>query len=128
MLCYEIDWMWNMKVYQTLKKKLREWGYTTDSVRVWNYFNEDEAYPLVVDRADDCASLTLAKKDAGEAIVAEREANGPYTGFLDFCLRLAGRGLQPEAGREGARAQAGLEGLRLRDREAGGAGARGRAV
>ena len=28
--------------------------------------------------------------NAGEAIVAEREANGPYTGFLDFCLRLAG--------------------------------------
>ena len=27
---------------------------------------------------------------AAEAIVAERDANGPYTGFLDFCLRLAG--------------------------------------
>ena len=27
---------------------------------------------------------------AGEAIVEERKANGPYTGFLDFCMRLAG--------------------------------------
>ncbi|MCR5413761.1 MAG: DNA polymerase III subunit alpha [Kiritimatiellae bacterium] len=27
---------------------------------------------------------------AAEAIVAEREKNGPYTGFLDFCMRLAG--------------------------------------
>ena len=27
---------------------------------------------------------------AAEAIVAEREANGPYTGFMDFCMRLAG--------------------------------------
>ena len=27
---------------------------------------------------------------AGDAIVAEREANGPYKGFLDFCMRLAG--------------------------------------
>ena len=27
---------------------------------------------------------------AGEAIVAEREANGPYKGFMDFCTRLAG--------------------------------------
>ena len=27
---------------------------------------------------------------AGEAIIAEREANGPYAGFLDFCVRLAG--------------------------------------
>lgn len=27
---------------------------------------------------------------AAEAIVAEREANGPYTGFIDFCMRLAG--------------------------------------
>ena len=27
---------------------------------------------------------------AAEAIVAEREANGPYTGFVDFCMRLAG--------------------------------------
>jgi len=26
---------------------------------------------------------------AADAIVAEREANGPYTGFLDFCMRLA---------------------------------------
>ena len=30
---------------------------------------------------------------AAEAIVAEREANGPYTGFLDFCMRLAGSNL-----------------------------------
>ena len=27
---------------------------------------------------------------AGDAIVAEREKNGPYSGFLDFCVRLAG--------------------------------------
>lgn len=27
---------------------------------------------------------------AAEAIVAEREKNGPYVGFLDFCMRLAG--------------------------------------
>ena len=27
---------------------------------------------------------------AGEAIVEERRKNGPYRGFLDFCLRLAG--------------------------------------
>ena len=29
---------------------------------------------------------------AAEAIVAEREKNGPYTGFMDFCMRLAGSG------------------------------------
>jgi DNA polymerase-3 subunit alpha len=28
---------------------------------------------------------------AAEAIVAEREANGPYVGFMDFCMRLAGQ-------------------------------------
>ena len=27
---------------------------------------------------------------AGDAIVEERAKNGPYTGFLDFCVRLAG--------------------------------------
>ncbi len=27
---------------------------------------------------------------AADAIVAEREKNGPYTGFLDYCVRLAG--------------------------------------
>ncbi len=27
---------------------------------------------------------------AADAIVAEREKNGPYTGFMDFCMRLAG--------------------------------------
>ncbi len=27
---------------------------------------------------------------AAEAIVAEREKNGPYAGFMDFCLRLSG--------------------------------------
>lgn len=30
---------------------------------------------------------------AAEAIVAERETNGPYTGFLDFCMRLGGSNL-----------------------------------
>ena len=30
---------------------------------------------------------------AAEAIVAEREANGPYTGFMDFCMRLGGLSL-----------------------------------
>ena len=29
---------------------------------------------------------------AAEAIVAERRANGPYTCFMDFCMRLAGSG------------------------------------
>ena len=29
---------------------------------------------------------------AAEAIVAERKANGPYTGFMDFCMRLSGSG------------------------------------
>ncbi len=28
--------------------------------------------------------------NAGDVIVEEREKNGPYVGFLDFCLRLAG--------------------------------------
>ena len=28
--------------------------------------------------------------NAGDAIVEEREKNGPYKGFLDFCVRLAG--------------------------------------
>lgn len=28
--------------------------------------------------------------NAGEIIVAERKKNGPYAGFLDFCMRLAG--------------------------------------
>ena len=28
--------------------------------------------------------------NAGDAIVEEREKNGPYKGFLDFCMRLAG--------------------------------------
>ena len=27
---------------------------------------------------------------AGDAIIEEREKNGPYAGFLDFCMRLAG--------------------------------------
>ena len=30
---------------------------------------------------------------AADAIVAEREANGPYKGFLDFCMRLGGSNL-----------------------------------
>ena len=30
---------------------------------------------------------------AADAIVSEREANGPYGGFLDFCCRLAGSGV-----------------------------------
>ncbi|MBR1920781.1 MAG: DNA polymerase III subunit alpha [Kiritimatiellae bacterium] len=38
------------------------------------------------------AGIKGVGEQAAEAIIAEREANGPYKGFLDFCLRLAGTG------------------------------------
>ena len=52
-----------------------EWGYRTSAVRVWNYWNRDEAYPLAL-KGPAAASIAMAKAGAGEALFAVNDFSG----------------------------------------------------
>ena len=90
MLCYEFGWKWNAVVYNGIMDKLRKWGYRTDpGVRVWNYWNDDEDYPLALrsdsiaidargrttkEGQDGAASIAMAR--GGEAIFVVNDFSG----------------------------------------------------
>lgn len=76
MLCYEFGWKYNAKVLNAVMAKLKAWGYRTNPVvRVWNYWNRDEAYPLALNR-EQVASIALAKPSDHEAIVIVNDFSG----------------------------------------------------
>ena len=64
MLCYEFRWKYNSYVFNRVHDKLKAWGYRTPAVRVWNYWNGDEPYPLKVKR-EKTASIAMAKRGSG---------------------------------------------------------------
>ena len=61
MLCYEFRWKYNSYVFNRVHDKLKAWGYRTPAVRVWNYWNGDEPYPLKVKR-EKTASIAMARE------------------------------------------------------------------
>lgn len=68
-LTHELTWRWNSVVWQKVHKDLCNWGYRTQSVRVWNYWNRDVAYPLDVKGVDKVASIVILKDDGTVRIV-----------------------------------------------------------
>ena len=74
-LCYEFGWKWNANVYNAVHGKMCEWGYRTPAVRVWNYWNRDEAYPLAL-KGPAAASIAMAKAGTGEALFAVNDFSG----------------------------------------------------
>jgi len=90
-LCYELDWKWKWEgnIHNTIRAKLKTWGYRADpGVRVWNYWNTDESYPIEIrsgtvdvdlrgrptGSTDGIASIAMAR--GGEAIVIVSDFSG----------------------------------------------------
>ena len=69
MLTHELRWNASgHDEYVAAHKFLCDWGYRTDAVEVWNYWDEDVAYPLEVTGVES-TSIALAKATSGEAMV-----------------------------------------------------------
>lgn len=72
-LCHELLWP-RVKQWREANGLLEKWGYRTDDVEVWNYWDEDVPYPVTL-TGDDNVSLAMAKKKAartdggGEAVI-----------------------------------------------------------
>ena len=67
MLCHELLWS-RVKQWNAAHGLLTDWGYRTPEVRVWNYWDEDEAYPLECS-GEDCVSIAMSKPAAREAMI-----------------------------------------------------------
>ena len=80
-LTHELEWRWNSTVWQKVHKDLCAWGYRTPSVRVWNYWNEDEPYPVEVKGLGKNASIVMLKDDGTARIVVSDYAGkgGTFT-------------------------------------------------
>ena len=70
MLTHELRWnRWSGHVsYEKAHGILCDWGYRTPAVDVWNYWDEDVPFPVSVSGVD-VATIAMAKKSAGEAMV-----------------------------------------------------------
>ena len=70
MLTHELRWnRWSgHKAYETAHDFLCGWGYRTPAVDVWNYWDEDVAFPVEVSGVD-VATIAMAKRSAGEAMI-----------------------------------------------------------
>ena len=70
MLTHELRWnRWSgHDLYEKAHGFLCDWGYRTPAVDVWNYWDEDVAFPVAVTGVD-AASIAMAKRAAGEAMV-----------------------------------------------------------
>lgn len=68
MLAHELMWKWNARHLNHAYELLEQWGYRTPSVRVWNYWNRDEPYPLEISGPEQ-ASLLMVKSDGTARIV-----------------------------------------------------------
>ena len=77
MLTHELRWnRWSgHDLYEKAHGCLCDWGYRTPSVTVWNYWDEDVPFPVVVTGVD-AASIAMAKKDVGEAMVCVSSFEG----------------------------------------------------
>ena len=77
MLTHELRWnRWSgHKIYEKAHDFLCDWGYRTPSVDVWNYWDEDVPFPVEVSGVD-AATIAMAKKSAGEAMVCVSSFEG----------------------------------------------------
>ena len=64
-LCHELVWR-IQKPWCDANRRLVEWGYRSPAVDVWNYWDEDVAYPLSF-KGEECVSIAMAKRSAREA-------------------------------------------------------------
>ena len=72
MLCFELGW--GTAEYKKTREELDAWGYGCSEGRVWNYWDEDEAYPVAV-RGPDHVSIAMTN-GKGEALVVVSDWNG----------------------------------------------------
>ena len=66
-LAHELQWS-RVKEWRDAHALLVEWGYGLPTTRVWNYWDEDVPFPVVVSGIE-AASLAMAKKSEHEAMV-----------------------------------------------------------
>ena len=75
-LTHELLWRrvdgWN-KAYG----KLRDWGYCKPDAQVWNYWDEDVAFPARIDGGKN-AALAMAREGEAILVVADWEEGGSY--------------------------------------------------
>ena len=77
-LTHELQWRL-VDDWKKMDQELTEWGYRSPTTCVWNYWDEDVAFPVAV-TGGVAASLAMRRRD-GEAlvIVSDFEKGGDYT-------------------------------------------------
>ena len=78
MLVHELWWKSIEKVYQEKHKLLCDWGYRKPGTRVWNYWNEDEPYPLAVSGGEN-ATIAMARDGEAAFVLSDyTDAGGTF--------------------------------------------------
>lgn len=72
LLTHEMPWYRppdGTTVWKETYKRVQDWGYGKDDTDVWNYWDEDIAYPIAITGLET-SSLTMARKAENKALVA----------------------------------------------------------
>ena len=68
MLAFEFRWRWHCKVWRETHEKMCKWGYRLEDTKVWNFWDEDVAFPVAISGPKN-AALAMARESDGKALV-----------------------------------------------------------
>lgn len=75
-LTHEVRWR-RVKEWRDADRLLTDWGYRADGTRVWNYWDEDERFPVDVTGGEN-AALAMARNGEAIAVVSDWAKGGDY--------------------------------------------------
>ena len=75
-LTHEFEWR-RVPVWQVAIRRLNDWGYRKNDTRVWNYWDEDAAFPAEIAGGEN-AALAMAREGKAIVIVSDWKAGGDY--------------------------------------------------
>ena len=87
MLSHELRWNSGHKAYDDAHRLLCDWGYRRPEKKVWNYWDEDVAFPVRVD-GPDAASLALARRGSAVVVVSSFAAEDGEARLRPDCAAL----------------------------------------
>ena len=87
MLSHELRWNSGHKAYDDAHRLLCDWGYRRPETKVWNYWDEDVAFPVRVD-GPDAASLALARRGSAVVVVSSFAAEDGEARLRPDCAAL----------------------------------------
>lgn len=75
-LTHELEWR-RITEWQDAIKRLNDWGYRKADTKVWNYWDEDEPFPVTV-TGGESAALVMSREGKALVVLSDWKRGGDY--------------------------------------------------